>query len=111
MDISSGSPILSKHLLFPILDLFILAIIAVKLLRLIPFKHSLALPRQHSIDAPLLYERGTLYVGTVGARLLAFYDGADSSIYGLKKAVHANTNTLMQYPVWERFKVTTKGLV
>jgi glucose dehydrogenase len=57
-----------------------------------------------SIDAPLLYERGTLYVGTVGARLLAFYDGADSSIYGLKKAGHANTNVLMQPPVWGTFQ-------
>jgi hypothetical protein len=68
-----------------------------------------------STDAPLLYEHGTLYVGTVEGRLLAFYDGADSSIYqtdskhlGLKtnskKTVLANTNATIKPPVWGTFQ-------
>jgi hypothetical protein len=68
-----------------------------------------------STDAPLLYEHGTLYVGTVGARLLAFYDGADSSIYqtdskhlalkaNSKNIALANTNAAIKPPVWGTFQ-------
>jgi len=58
-----------------------------------------------SVDAPLLYERGTLYVGTVGGRFLAFYDGADSSIYapGSQKAHLAKSTAAMSSPVWGTF--------
>jgi outer membrane protein assembly factor BamB len=68
-----------------------------------------------SVDAPLLYEQGTLYVGTVGARFLAFYDDADSSIYETnsintiskaysKNAVLAKTNAVVHTPVWGTFQ-------
>jgi len=58
-----------------------------------------------SVDAPLLYNRGTLYVGTVGGRLLAFYDDADSSTHamGAKKSGLSKVNVGMLSPVWGTF--------
>jgi len=59
-----------------------------------------------SVDAPLLYEGGTLYVGTVGARLLAFKAGAGSSASAAtsKNAESGRSNAVIKPPVWGTFQ-------
>ena len=56
-------------------------------------------------DAPLLYHNGTLYVGTTGGRLVAFYDNADSSLTGMAKASQPKKiSAARAIPVWGTFQ-------
>ena len=64
-----------------------------------------------SVDAPLLYNNGVLYAGTIGGRLIAFYDNADSSVRGSSMAAHlTKANSAPRVPVWGISKVIIKGL-
>ncbi|MGA9408552.1 MAG: PQQ-binding-like beta-propeller repeat protein, partial [Bacteroidota bacterium] len=54
-----------------------------------------------SIDAPLLYNNGVLYAGTIGGRLIAFYDNADSSTRGTSMTARLNkVKNITSVPVW-----------
>ena len=58
-----------------------------------------------SIDAPLLYSNGVLYTGTLGGRLIAFYDNADSAVTGSYKA--SSLSKVKSFPmasVWGTFQ-------
>jgi len=58
-----------------------------------------------SVDAPLLYSNGVLYAGTIGGRLIAFYDNADSSVRGSSKAAQlSKANSMPRSPVWGTFQ-------
>jgi outer membrane protein assembly factor BamB len=58
-----------------------------------------------SVDAPLLYNNGVLYAGTIGGRLIAFYDDADSSIRGSSKTARlSKANGTPKVPVWGTFQ-------
>ena len=59
-----------------------------------------------SIKAPLLYNNGTLYVGTLGERLIAFYDNADSLFtqnLSLNKSKKINSFSYNP-PIWGTFQ-------
>jgi outer membrane protein assembly factor BamB len=58
-----------------------------------------------SVDAPLLYQRGVLYVGTIAGRLIAFYDNADSSLHGTSNSLALKQNSGVQRsPAWGTFQ-------
>ena len=58
-----------------------------------------------SVDAPLLYDHGTLFVGTTSGRFLAFYDGADSIAYAANSAdrISGRSAVPIQAPLWGTF--------
>ncbi len=58
-----------------------------------------------SVDAPLLYHNGTLYVGTTGGRLIAFFDDADSTLHSAQKSSKLKTvASVAPVPVWGTFQ-------
>ena len=58
-----------------------------------------------SVDAPLLYSNGVLYAGTIGGRLLAFYDKADSTVGGSSMAARlSKVKSKPIVPVWGTFQ-------
>ncbi len=59
-----------------------------------------------AIQAPLLYQNGTLYVGTVGGRILAFYDAADSAALSStrKQSLNKSLAGVILSPVWGTFQ-------
>ena len=58
-----------------------------------------------SVDAPLLYNNGVLYVGTAGRTLQAFYDNADSAVGGSSLTTHlSKVAGAARVPVWGTFQ-------
>jgi len=57
-----------------------------------------------SVNAPLLYHNGILYVGTTNGRLVAFNDYGDSSLIAIsKRSLLRNVSATQAIPVWGTF--------